>query len=151
MDKKHRMPLIDGRLPKLYFGHPINVYNTDLEKELLQKILIEFAGWVLENPNQPHHDQAYMDRKKAGQNPMDYFFDEILPSCDGGVFMPFRDGKFGAGVAGEAKALAARGCSVWKIDHLGNLSQWDPNDESTVLSVDETRARVRGPSGFLPY
>ena len=151
MDKKHRTPMSDGHLPKLYFGHPINVYSTQMERELIGKILDEFSGWRLENPNQKKHDDAYMARKKAGLNPMDYFFNEVLPSCAGGIFMPFRDGKFGAGVAGEAKALADRGLSIWKIDHHGDISSWNPNDENTVLSVAETRARVRGPNGFLPY
>lgn len=151
MENKRLPPKRGRRIPRLYFGHPINVYNTGLEQELLREIRTQFVGWIVENPNQPHHDEAYMARKKSGQNPMGYFFDEVLPECDGGIFMPFRDGKFGAGVAGEAKNLAVRGCSIWQIDHLGNVSQWDPNDESTVLSIDDTRARVRESGGFLPY
>ncbi|MDO8522750.1 MAG: hypothetical protein Q7S12_00475 [bacterium] len=40
---------------KLYFGHPINAYGTDLEKNLLKRISEHYPDWDLENPNQQKH------------------------------------------------------------------------------------------------
>ena len=44
---------------KLYFGHPVNVYGTDLEKKLLEKIAADFPDWNIENPNQKNHQEGY--------------------------------------------------------------------------------------------
>lgn len=112
------------------------MYDTKLENFLLDIIREEFPTWEIENPNQKHHDAGY---KRAG---MTYFFREVLPHCDGGIFLSFRDGTWSAGVFAEAERLQALGCPIWEIDHLGNL--WTANlDRIPVLSVEETRHHIR--------
>jgi len=127
---------------KLYFGHPINVYDTTLESALLERISVAFPGWEVENPNQKKHDEGYERYKRETGRPMDYYTIEVLPSCDGGVFLPFRDGAWGAGVFKEAEAIAARGCPIWVISPEGEVRAVDLA-KVRVLSVDETRVRIR--------
>lgn len=135
----------------LYFGHPVNVYGTPLEQALLERITRQFSDWQVENPNQPKHDDGYKRYGDRTGRPMDYFVIEVLPAMNGGVFLPFRDGKFGAGVYKEAEVLAARGCPLWLINAELEIRELTL-DPTLALGVDETRARVRGPNRmFLPF
>lgn len=126
----------------VYFGHPINTYGTDLEERLLIAIAVRFPGCPVCNPAGPKHQDGYAQYVAAGRRGMDYFFEEILPRCQAGVFLAFPDGKWGAGVYAEAAWLAERGHPIWQIDASGAI---EPLDLATaeVLSVEETRARVR--------
>lgn len=132
---------------KLYFGHPINTYNTELEDKLLQKISEIFPDWDIENPNQKHHQEGYKRRKEAHENGMDYFYKEVLPQCDGGVFLPFRDGSWGAGIFGEAEFLLEIGRPIWQIATDGVVTQITDLASVSLLSVEETISRVRTESG----
>jgi hypothetical protein len=97
------------KLSRPYFAHPINLYNTPFERSLVRLIACYFGISMsnVENPNQPHHEQGYqLYAKRASQsatkhNGMGYFYDEVLPYCDGSVAMPFLDGRMAIGVAGE--------------------------------------------------
>lgn len=131
---------------KLYFGHPINTYNTDLEKKLIQIIYKNFSDYDIENPNQERHINGYQRYRKTTGRPMDYFTKEVIPKCSSGVFLTFRDGTWGAGVFKEAKTLVKLGCPVWEINADGIISL--PNlDKAQVLTIDQTRARIRNPNG----
>lgn len=129
---------------KMYFGHPINVYGTELENNLLDIISQAFPTWDIENPNQQKHADGYKRYMDASGRGMDYYFCEVLPQCQGGIFLPFRDGKYGTGVFGEAKFLSEQGCPVWQIDAEGHISKLDL-ESAQVLSVEETRERIRTP------
>src|SRR3989344_3130961 len=94
---------------KIYFAHPVNVFDAPLERMIrtfIEHVLPEFE---VEDPNQPHHQKGYADWKKrlegnpGKQGGMSYYYDEVLPRLHACVSMPFLDGKFGLGVAGEAK------------------------------------------------
>ena len=139
--------------PKLYFGHPVNVYDTELETKLLKRILAAFPSCEIENPNQPIHEKGYQDYKARTGNGMDYYNVEVLPKCVGGIFLPFRDGKWGAGVFKEAQRIEELGCFILKIDWQEGIFAMDLGDEaSQVLTVEETRARIRDERGNpLPY
>ena len=156
----------------MYFGHPVNTYNTDLEKELLEAIQSFFSDGVapveIENPNQPHHSKNYLKWKETHGDGMRYFFEEVLPSCDVGVFLPFRDGAFGAGVFGEMKWFYEKGLDIFTIYAHGTIFPvfWNGvlwirrlrnedkkfEDLVKVLSVEETRARIRtADNKTIPY
>ena len=45
--------------PTLYFAHPVNVYGTELESNLLARIVGEFPGYDIVNPNAPQHLAGY--------------------------------------------------------------------------------------------
>ena len=133
---------------KIYFGHPINVYDSDLETFLLKKILEGFPEYDIENPNQNKHAEGYTNWKNKCGNGMEYYSQVVLPGCRAGVFLPFRDGAWGAGVFQEAKFLADQGCLVWIITLDGVIEIADL-DKVKVLTVDETRLRIRDKSGQL--
>ncbi len=126
---------------KIYFGHPIDIYNTEKEKDLIEDIKKGFPEYVVENPNQPHHAEGYKIWKEKTGYGMDYFFKEVLPKMEAGIFLPFEDGKWGAGVYGEAEFLYERGKPIYEIDLEGRIKEMDL-DMSRVLSIEETRARV---------
>lgn len=136
---------------KIYFGHPINTYNTELEKFLLDEIRRFFPQSDIENPNQPIHQEGYMAYKKTQGNGMEYYFKEVLPSCSGGIFLPFRDGLFGAGVWGEAEFLSASSRPLWKINPDGGILPLRL-EEMVMLSIKNTIARIRTVEGVsIPY
>jgi hypothetical protein len=120
----------------LYFGHPVNTYNTSLEIDLMTSVQLAFPDWHVENPNQQKHQDGY---KRAG---MDYFFKEVLQNMDGGIFLPFADGKLGMGVYGEAKHLWNLNKGIWTIDFSGSISPVKNISDLPFLSIEETRQRV---------
>lgn len=135
----------------MYFGHPINVYDTSLEKFLVRAIQLWFHDWEIENPNQPKHQEGYARWKAERGRGMDYYYQEVLPQCHGGVFLPFSDGKWGTGVWGEAKFLADRDLPLYTISHQGIISVAHLS-EADCLTVPETRSRVYMPDGTMkPY
>lgn len=140
-----------GSKEKIYFGHPINTYGSTLEQELIEKISLRFPYFCIENPNQKHHQEGYRHFKETTGNGMSYFYKIVLPSCRAGIFLPFRDGKWGAGVFGEALALKNENCPIYTIDHLGKIKPVDLKSV-TALSVTETQKRVRNDKGeSIPY
>ena len=128
-------------MQKIYFGHPVSVYNTPEEKKLISIIEEIFPHFEVENPNQPHHAQGYQDWKKQKGNGMLYYYEKVLPFMSAGVFLPFEDGMWGAGVFNEAEFLQEQQKSVYEIDYSGEISRIIV-DPSKKLSIEETRARV---------
>jgi len=125
----------------IYFGHPVNTYNTEKEGELVAIIQKEFSDYLIENPNQPHHQENYQKWKAEKGNGMKYYFEEVLPKMSAGIFLAFGDGMLGAGVYGEAKFLYDQGSPIFEIDLNGKVSELEL-DESRFLSIEETRKRV---------
>jgi hypothetical protein len=74
----------------IYFAHPINTYNTDIENEAMA-IIKSSLNYVILNPNKQEHQDAYA---KQG---MQYFLD-LVTTCVALIAMPFPDGKYGHGV-----------------------------------------------------
>lgn len=151
---------------RLYFAHPVNVYNQPLEQEIVKLIKQRIHGVEVENPNQPHHQEGYKkwsarqkesDTKHKG---MSYFYDEVLPACDGCIAMTFLDGRMGLGVAGEAKWFLERNKPVWLLVPFDKSHGCTPtgftvrpltdeeatalrqNDEKLVVQHEETRLRT---------
>jgi len=143
---------------RIYFGHPVNVYGTPLQADLLARIAGRFPEYEILNPDAPEHEAAYKEYAKtrvdADGKPtgMGYFFEEVLPTCRAGVFLPFRDGLFGKGVFGEAAWLMVRGFPVWEISPHGVIVPIRDFSPSRCLSRDQTRERIRLPDGSSkPY
>lgn len=132
---------------KIYFGHPINTYGTELEVKLMAILVDTFPNWIIENPNQEHHQEGYQRWKKEHGNGMDYYYKEVLPRCNAGIFLPFRDGKWGAGVFGEAEFLAKLGLPIFKITYTGLVTRADNLIDIPTLSINETRKRIRTETG----
>lgn len=154
-------------MEKVYFAHPVNVFGTELKTEIMPVLRTVFKRIQIEDPDQPHHQKGYADWKKRLEgNPnksggMSYYYDEVLPACDRCVAMPFLDGMYGAGVAGEAKFFIERGgaafiltCSAisgWRVYAMSRVERecLMRNDPMYVLSIEETRARTwMSPEGY---
>jgi hypothetical protein len=137
---------------RLYYMHPVNTYNTSLEQDQLVDIRRKFGrDWEVVNPNAPEHQVAYDDMKQKTGNGMAYFV-ALADGCQTGVYLPFRDGKIGAGIAAEIRSLLARGCQVWELRHDRRFFRHRELDEKRVLSIEETRARIRNADGSSkPY
>lgn len=102
----------------IYFAHPVNTYGQPIEAAVITLIQHCFPGRMIENPNQPHHQEGYERWKRETEesrdvhNAMQYFFKVVLPKlyC---VAMPFLDGRIGIGVAGETKKVLQYGNQAW--------------------------------------
>ena len=143
---KERISLTESliKYPSIYFGHPVNFYNTDKERELCEIIKREFPKYHLENPNQIHHQENYKIWKEELGSGMKYYFDVVLPKVSAGIFLPFEDGMWGLGVFGEAEFIFNNGCPIWQIDLEGKVKIIKSLDYSKKLSLEETRKRVYG-------
>ena len=126
---------------KIYFGHPINTYHTVLESKLIKIIHKEFPNIEIENPADEFHQENCEKYKKERGSGMIYFYEEILPKMSAGIFLPFRDGKLGAGVYSEAKFLYNNKTPVYEISFKGKIGQINL-DSSRALSIDKTRKRI---------
>lgn len=123
---------------EMYFAHPVNVYNTSLETELMNFIQVAFPKWHIENPNQQKHQDGY---KRAGMN---YYFNDVLPNMDGVVGLSFRDSKIGAGVFGEEENIFKRTGNLWTITHDKVITRIDDFSflRPLALTPEETRLRI---------
>lgn len=136
-------------MPRLYFGHPLNVYGTPLEAKLLAEIESRFPDWAIVNPNRPEHQAGYAEYEKTHVDKdgkptgMGYFFEVVLPTCDGGAYLAFRDGMFGRGVFGEAEWQQLRGLPTWEIAPDGTITALGaPIDPARGLTREQTWARL---------
>lgn len=138
--------------PKVYFAHPVNVYDTELERGLLQEIAAAFPQYEILNPNAPEHRDGYQTYKEATGRGMDYFFQNVLPRAQACVVLAFRDCMFGTGTAAEALWFLRQGFPVWEIGPMGSIVERENIPDDQILSVEETRARIRDADGnTIPY
>jgi hypothetical protein len=118
-----------------YFAHPVSDYGTGFETRVM-RALTHF-GLSIENPNQPHHQEGYLAQG------MDYFLEYVMPACVGCVFVPFKGGLIGSGVAMEIEHFLERGKQVLELaaDHGGPLAllSFRSLDETKILNREETR------------
>lgn len=161
----------EGGRDVLYFAHPTNTYNTTLEDTAIG-LIVSSLHVVVENPNQERHQVGYAEYRKRSEDArtgrgMGYFFDVVLPTCDGCVALVFLDGKVGAGVAGEIAFCIERGQPVYFVepatDSVRPLTErekqlivdwhgmrktapsseaWENTGNEVVLSINETRLRT---------
>lgn len=128
----------------IYFAHPVNFYNTHLEKCLIERINLCFPQYNLENPNQKHHQENYKFWKEKTESGMKYYLDIVLPKMKAGIGLPFEDNMYGAGVFGELEFISNRGNPILEINHEGLIKRIKRLDPTRKLSVEETRKRVYG-------
>ena len=114
---------------RIYFAHPIADYDTQYEKECLLEIKRRFPGCTIVNPNSEKHQQGY---NRSGMN----YFVLLAATCHKLIAVPFRDGKFGAGVWTEA--MSHNYVKVLDGVNIRNL-----NSSDMGLSISETRERIR--------
>jgi hypothetical protein len=136
----------------IYFAHPLNTYDTDLEKRLLARIVEEFPGkWVL-NPNRPDFDAGVQRYIASHGNPMLFYVIEVLPYCTGGtVGLPMRDGMWTTGAYLELFEAFKFEYPIYSINADGAIKQLE-RMPSGALTIKESRERMRNPDkSFKPY
>lgn len=135
-------------MKRAYFAHPISDYGTWFEHDL--EAWLADLGYVIENPNQAHHQEGY------ARKGMTYFIEDVLPACQLCFYLPFPGGWVGVGVAMEVEWFLARGRDVWRIDRFVANDHWmnslvpcigmTPEGwraSEAVLTRDETRGASR--------
>jgi hypothetical protein len=116
---------------KLYFAHPVNVYDTPLESAVETLIHEVFPGYEVESPNKPHHQKGYTEWKantalnRDKHNAMAYFYEVVMPQCVGCVSLPFLDRRMGLGVNGETRKTIERGNPAWFVAPTCTATQKD--------------------------
>jgi len=118
---------------KLYFAHPVNTYNTPLERAILTLIVHHFPEAEIVNPNTTEYQKMYAEIKAAtggthgAHKGMDIFY-HLLEELDGCVSMPFLDCRMGLGVAGETQKTVRAGKSAYLIA---------PSHELTIREIEQ--------------
>lgn len=134
----------------LYFAHPVNAYEINgstLEKPLLLLLKRTWPDLEIINPGGQKHADMVQSLKSSDPkaNVMGYFLD-LVRECSTLVYLPFPDGKIGAGVWAEVEEALKCGCTIWSVDHKTHeLTHVRALDQSLRLTIDETRARVYFP------
>jgi hypothetical protein len=129
----------------IYFAHPINTYSTEYEEQSLMSIKEKFPNSHIINPGDDFYQEQF--NKYRENNPKDYmpYFKDLVNQCSAVVYLPFRDGKVGAGVRYEIFQLNNRYDNIYEInpeDFSINKVSMKYVDENT-LSIDETRKRIK--------
>ncbi len=120
----------------IYFAHSVKDYNTDFENEVVDRL---FEMDTVQNPNQPHHQEAYKRKKMA------YFVEDIIPKCDKLAYLPLEgNSRVGIGVYKEIITALKLGIIVYRIDR--ETLEIEPLVEMTdrVLSYDDTVRYING-------
>jgi hypothetical protein len=119
-----------------YFAHHVSDYDSERESAAVK--VIESYGYDVVNPNSPEDDAAYKERG------MIHFTERVL-GCAALAFQRFPDGKVGAGVAKEIATAAKDNKPVFEVtDDAIFYETHMESIEGAVLTVDETRERLRG-------
>lgn len=128
-------------MKKLYFAHPMNTYNSTVEKKALKIISSRFPDYEVVNPNGKTHQEA------CRLTSMEYF-KLLVDYSDIVVALPLMDGSWGAGVFYELQIASQRKkkvyeiCGVYEKGLIPNIK--DLNFfELSPLSVSETRNRMK--------
>ena len=114
-------------MKKLYYAHPIDIYNTP--QELRDIIIIEKLfgkDYEINNPNSEHNEKEY---KIYG---MEYFTNQVK-NCDLVVFRGYPTGMIPAGVFKEINVAIENGIPVIEL----------PSLVGGRMSVEDTRQFIK--------
>lgn len=134
---------------RIYFAHPINTHDTDLEHELIQAIYEHFeSNIVIVNPSDLIHQVMVMDIKASHNNTRvaskkvrEYFL-HLAATCQGGIGLPFYDGAIDADVYAALQCIEKNHHTIWLITHQGNIAIACDLSTHNRLSIVKTRERL---------
>lgn len=123
------------RKVRVYFAHPVGIYNTPYEKNCLETIKANLPGCEIVDPNTKESRDAYQERGFT-------YFRELAASCDEIVVVPFRDGSWGMGVYQEMLLMKETGRAVHKVDGGSFMTLTDEDIEAIdPMGIAQTRAK----------
>lgn len=117
---------------RVYLAHPITDYGTPRQAEAVNALTA--MGFDIENPDQPHHQEGYAREGMA-------YFQGVVRSCGGLVFVRFPDSSIGAGVGKEIMTAILAHLNVWEL--FGGKLYWVADQPTPILSVEDTRETIR--------
>lgn len=123
-------------MTRVYFAHPVSSYGRQAEQDALLLLQDSFPGARIIDPNTGEH-------QARGRKNFSYF-EKLVQSCDTVAYLPFPDGKIGAGIAGECQALlAVKPDAVFhEIDLMrGRCSEVGELDRTRLLARHATAAK----------
>jgi len=128
----------------LYFGHSRFTYNTEVEKNAIEKIREKFPNYRVLNPNLDKHQINCNDFYNgiAGTE-MEYFLN-LTKMCEFGVFMVYDENKWSPGSYTEATRMIQDGKKVyllspkdWKFRQIKKIeNHYTFDEESKKLKAD---------------
>ncbi len=129
---------------KIYFAHPINTYYTEYEEKSIN--ILENEGFDVFNPGTKEQQEKFKIYRM--ENPTDYYmkyFKMLVDSCDDSAYLPFRDGKIGAGIVYEVTRSNKNGGNIYEVNITNNTLN-KVNIEHVLenqLSIEDTRSRIK--------
>lgn len=108
---------------KVYYAHPLYLYNTPQEKRDLDTLAAIFGAENIVNPNNDDFTEKYKQNWD-----MEVFY-QAVRDCDTFAFRATPSGAITAGVAGELAAAQKAGLAIIELPALVNRA----------LSIDDTR------------
>lgn len=135
---------------KIYFAHPVNTYNDDTDRLCINIIKNELGNQII-NPSDDLIQSTFKEYRLKHPDTYMEFFKDLVSSCDTIVYLPFKDGKIGAGIWFEVKSVSENGGKIFEINlnktddvYLNPLMEVDfEHVNNNKLSVDETRIRIK--------
>lgn len=91
---------------KVYYAHPISLYNTPTEARDIETLLS--LGLGVFNPNSKELDERYKVEGMA-------MFEALVKSCDGLAFRAFPEGQISAGVGKEIQWAQEAGLPIIEL------------------------------------
>ena len=107
----------------IYYAHCVQLYGSEQEKRDISTLTN--MGFNVLNPNHPDHAAQFEKYK------MEYFTDQLIPTCDALAFRSLPSGELTAGVAVEVQAALDNDLSVIELPSLALRK---------FLDVDRTRS-----------
>lgn len=112
---------------KVYYAHPLNLYNTPQEQRDLHTLEALFGAENILNPNSPEVEAIYKSKKD------DNLFNALIQQADVFAFRGTPFGKITAGVAANLKFAQDNHKIIIEL----------PSTLGRAMSVDATREYLR--------
>ena len=132
-------------MKKIYFAHPIVLYGTNKEKEIIKLIEKEFPKSLFEILNPGNYKNEFQEWKKnnSKEHFMNYFL-ELVDMCDILVLHPFEDGDIGAGIGLELEQALFHNLPSYIIDSdTYEFTKITSMRDIKVMSIKETKEKTK--------
>lgn len=134
---------------RIYFAHPVTMYETPRETEVLNLIQKKYPNSIIYNPGAKKFQDLFS--KYRDQHPDDYmkFFFDIVGKCDMVITYPFEDGTIGAGKGKEMEHGYNNGLEIYLIDNKTlEFNKVNDMNDIDIMSVEETRNKIKQIKGI---
>ena len=121
----------------VYYAHPVSDYDTDHEIAGIR--MLEKAGFVVLNPNNPATALEYKLAKVEDPDKAMEVFYRLIDRCDVLVFQSFEDNMISSGVSLEIDYARFHARPVFEMPYPNVLTERALTREETVKRVQALR------------